>query len=77
MAAELGLQARMARQKLKTSLALLNNASIRTAEKVRAETENKKTLRINPEVTYDVRNWIPTYIFFTTLFLFLTIEAYK
>ena len=70
MAGEIGLQARLARQKLKTNLALLNNASVRTAEKVKEKSTSAGRYNRPQEFVYDGRDWIATYALIATLSLF-------
>ena len=73
MAVEVGLQARLARQKLKTNLALLNNASILTAEKVREQQLRKETYVETHTSVYDPVNWMSTYVLAATLIVFLLV----
>ena len=70
MAVEVGLQARLARQKLKTNLALLNNASIRTAEKVREQQLRKGTSDRTHISAYDPADWMSTYVLCAALIIF-------
>lgn len=70
MAVEIGLQARLARQKLKTNLALLNNASVRTAEKVKEKSTTVGRYNRSQEFVYDGSNWIATYALIAILSLF-------
>jgi hypothetical protein len=70
MAVEIGLQARLARQKLKTNLVLLNNASVRTAEKVREKSTSTGRYNHSQEFVYDGRDWIATYVLVAILSLF-------
>ena len=59
MASELSPQARNAREKLRTNLMSLNNASIRAAAKVQSRSRPKKTSNKNKNNT---RKWIWMYI---------------
>ena len=70
MAVEIGLQARLVRQKLKTNLALLNNASVKTAEKVKKTSTNAGRDDRPQELVYDSRDWIATYSLVAILSLF-------
>ena len=72
MASELDLRARLSRNKLRTNLALLNNASVRMAEKVREKSPSARSNQLNQYVGYDARNWISTYVLgLLLLFTFL------
>ena len=67
MAVELSLQTRLARQKLKTNLTLLGNASVRTATKVWERKSQKKYASNSQPTPYEAKNWISTYVLVAVL----------
>lgn len=73
MAVELSLQARIARQKLKTNLTLLSNASVRTATKVRERKSQNKYANKRQPTLYEAKNWISTYVLLAVLLLVLLV----
>ena len=76
MAIEVGLKSRLARQKLKTNLTLLNNASIRTAEKVRIVSVQRKTARKEIDRRENgFKNWLATFAFGLFLTVIIIISA--
>ena len=71
MAIELSLQTRMARQKLKTNLTLLGNASVRTAAKVQERKSQSKYADKRQLPSYEAKNWISTYVLLAVLLVML------
>ena len=74
MAVELSLQTKMARQKLKTHLTLLGNASVRTATKVRERKSQNKFESNKQPTPYEAKNWIPTYVLLAVLAIALFVS---
>jgi hypothetical protein len=62
MAGELSQQARIAREKLKTNLMLLNNASVRTAGKVRRRSPQKKYSDSGLPFVHGAKKWTWIYV---------------
>ena len=71
MAGELSQQARLAREKLKTNLMLLNNASVRTAAKVRRRSPQKKYSDSRLPFVHGAKKWTWIYIVGIALILIL------